>query len=305
MNELSPAARAQLREERTVALAGAGVNVAVAGTSIVVGIVAGSSAIIADGLHTCADLASDFMVLWGIRAAKRPADDCHHYGHARYETMTAMFVGFALIAAAAFVAVQSIVTLREQHAGSIGWAPFWTAVAAIVLKEGMYWWTRAVGKKYKNQALLASAWHHRSDAFSSVAAAAGIGGAVIGGPRWSFLDHLTAVVLAAFLVVIGGRIVRTALRRLADRAPGPEVLARMQQVISTIPGVRGFHAIRARHSGAGDRIEMDVHVQVDPNLTVGQGHEIATRVEEQLRTALPDVAGAVVHIEPPEPTDGS
>ncbi|MBM3314605.1 cation transporter, partial [candidate division WOR-3 bacterium] len=278
------------------------INIVIAGVSILVGILARSSAIIADGLHTCADLASDFTVLWGIKAAKRPADDCHHYGHARYEAMTAMFVGLLLFGAAVFVAAQSIMTFGERHGAPMSWIPFWTAVAAIVLKEGMYRWTRAVGRKFRNQALIASAWHHRSDAFSSVAAAAGIGGAVVGGPRWAFLDHLTAVVLAAFLVVIGVRIVRDALQRLADRAPKPEVLEKVRAVITGIPGVRGFHSFRARHSGAGEFIEMDVHVQVDPGITVQQGHAIATQVEEGVRAALPDVTSAVVHIEPPEST---
>jgi len=306
MVALPPEFARQLREERTVALVGVGINVAIAGSSILVGIFARSSAIIADGLHTCADLASDFTVLWGIRAAKQPADDCHHYGHARYEAMTAMFVGLLLFAAAVFVSVQSIVTLHEPHAGRMSWIPFWTAVAAIVLKEGMYWLTRAVGRKYRNRALMASAWHHRSDAFSSVAAAAGIGGAVVGGPRWSFLDHVTAIVLAAFLVVIGVRIVRESLSRLADRAPRPEVIEGIRRTISGIPGVRNFHSLRARHAGAGDRVEMDVHVQVDSAITVQQGHDIATRVEQEIHRATPDVIGVVVHIEPAsEPEDRS
>jgi cation diffusion facilitator family transporter len=297
----------QLRDERRVTLTGVVVNVGIAGASILVGVLCRSSAIIADGLHTVADLASDFTVLWGIHASKRPADNCHHYGHSRYETMTALFVGLSLAAAAAFVTAQSLVTLGEKHSGQMSWWPFVVAVSAIVLKETLYWVTRAVGRRYRNQALLASAWHHRSDAFSSVAAATGIGGAVLGGPRWCFLDHLTAVVLAAFLLVIAVRIVRHALSRLADRAPEPDVQERLRRTIAAIPGVRGFHAFRARQSGAGGMIEMDVHVEVDPELTVRQGHDIASRVESQLRHDMPDVTGIVVHIEPSaaeqEPTD--
>jgi len=292
-----PAAR-QLREEQQVTLVGLFINVLIAGTSIVAGVLCRSSAIIADGLHTIADLASDFTVLWGIRAAKRPADGDHHYGHTRYESMAAMFVGLALVAAATFVAVQSVVTLRESHSGQMSWWPLVVAAAAVVLKEAMYWMTRAVGRRYANHALLASAWHHRSDAFSSVVAAVGIGGAVLGGPRWSFLDHLTAIVLAAFLLVIAWRIVRGALSRLSDRAPDAVVQERLCRTIAAIPGVLGYHSFRARHAGAGGMIQMDVHVEVDPLLTVRSGHDIASRIEAEIRRELPDVVGIVVHIEP-------
>ncbi|MEO0085184.1 MAG: cation transporter dimerization domain-containing protein, partial [candidate division WOR-3 bacterium] len=122
-------------------------------------------------------------------------------------------------------------------------------------------------------------------------------------PRWAFLDHLTAVVLAAFLVIIGVRIVRDSLARLSDRAPRPQSVKKMQEVICAINGVQGFHAFRARHSGAGGLIEMDVHIQVDPAITVRQGHDIASQVERGLRRAIPDVANIVVHIEPGEVED--
>ncbi len=294
-----PPAAGQLREERQVTLAAIAVNVGLSAASVAAGLLCGSSAIIADGLHHVSDLASDFAVLWSIRAAKRPADACHHYGHSRYETLTALFVGLALAAAAVFVALQSILTLREKHAAQMSWWPFVVAVLSIGLKETLYWVTRAVGRRYRNEAILANAWHHRSDAFTSVAAAVGIGGAVLGGPRWGFLDHLTAVVLAAFLVVVALRIVRDALSRLSDRAPAPEVQERLRRAIAAIPGVQGLHAFRARQSGAGGTIEMDVHVEVDPALTVRQGHDIASQVESELKREMPDISGIVVHIEPP------
>lgn len=294
----------RLREERTVALSGMGINVAIVAGSLVTGILGHSSAIIADGMHTIADLFSDFAVLWGIHASKRPADADHHYGHARYESMAAMFIGFLLIGAAGLISIQGILTMSEQHSGTVvAWSPFWVAVSAIALKEGMYWWTRHVGRKYSNHALVASAWHHRSDALSSVVAAAGIGAAVLGGRRWAFLDHVTAIVLAAFLLVIAVRIIRDSLRKLSDRAPQPELQNRLHAAIAGIPGVLSFHAFRARQAGAGNLIEMDVHVQVDPVLSVKQGHDVATKVERDLRQAFPDVTNVIVHIEPQGDTD--
>ncbi len=288
----------QLRKERGVTIWGMVVNLLLSVGKIAVGLLARSSAIVADGLHSASDLASDIAVLWGIHAAKQPADDDHHYGHARYEPIVTLFVGVLLIAAALVVGIEAVATIGQRHAGIANWWPFWLAIASIVVKESLYWWTRSVGRRFRNPALLANAWHHRSDAFSSVAAAIGIGGTLLGGARWAFLDHLTAVVLAAFLVVIGIRICRDSLRRLSDRAPDPAAVRQLQDTIRQIPGVIDFHALRARHAGAGDLIEMDVHVQVDPNLTVHAGHLIATAVEEQLYASNADVANVVVHIEP-------
>lgn len=288
----------QFIAERRVTVWGLVANIGLTAGKVLAGLFCGSSAITADGLHSGSDLASDIAVLWGIQASKRPADECHHYGHSRYEAIVTLFIGLLLVAAALLVGLESLVSVGHRHEPIRGWLPFWMAIGSIVLKEALYWWTRSVGRRFHNPALIANAWHHRSDAFSSIAAAAGIGGALLGGPSWLFLDHLTAVVLAAFLVVIGVRICREAIFKLADRSPAPEIVRKMRDTIQTIPGVRGFHAFRARGSGAGRQIEMDVHVQVDPQLSVRQGHEIASLVEVRLRQVLPDITSTVVHIEP-------
>ncbi|MEO0053336.1 MAG: cation diffusion facilitator family transporter [candidate division WOR-3 bacterium] len=290
----------QLQIERRVTIAGMVLNILLSGGKILAGIIARSSAIIADGLHSFSDLASDIMVLWGIRAAKMPPDEDHHYGHFRYEAVTALLVGVLLCGAALFIAGEAIYTISQRHGGVRSWLPFYIAVGSIVTKELLYWWTRAVGRKFNNPAIIANAWHHRSDAFSSIAAAAGIAGALIGGERWSFLDHLTAVLLASFLVYIGVKIVRDAWHRLSDRAPQLDTQQEMKSAIQGIPGVRGFHAFRARHAGAGNKIEMDVHIQVDPSISVQQGHQIASQVEQEIRRINPDVTGIVVHVEPEE-----
>jgi cation diffusion facilitator family transporter len=290
------------REERRVTLVALVINLALGAAKTGIGLLAHSTALIADGLHSISDLASDLAVLWGIRAARAPADSDHHYGHARYESIVTMFVGLLLITASLYVAFHSILSINEVHAGPANWLPFWIAIASIALKEALFWATRSVGRRNRNKAVLANAWHHRSDSFSSIAAAVGIAGTLVGGPRWAFLDHLTGVVLAAFLVVVGARIVRDALRDLSDRAPDPELQARMKDTMSRIPGVEGFHALRARNSGGA--IDMDVHVQVEPGLTVLEGHDIATRVEREMCAAFPEIADIVVHIEPDERNDG-
>ncbi|MGQ9707248.1 MAG: cation diffusion facilitator family transporter [bacterium] len=294
-----PPAACPLTLERRVTITGMITNILLVFGKVGAGIIGGSSAIIADGLHSLSDLASDVAVLWGISAAKQPPDEDHHYGHSRYETITALFVGILLLAAAIYIVTSALISLSEKHSSIRSWLPFWWAIASIILKELLYWWTRSVGRRFHNPAIIANAWHHRSDAISSVAAAAGIAGALIGGERWAFLDHLTAVILASFLIYIGIRIIRQSLEKLSDRAPKPQALAQLYQTIAQIPGVRSFHAFRARHTGAGNRIEMDVHIQVDPELSVRDGHEIATRVESEIRRSNPDVTTIIVHIEPP------
>lgn len=283
-------------EERQVTLAGLAVNLLLVAGKVLVGIFGRSSAIIADGLHSASDLASDIAVLWGIRAARRPADADHLYGHARYESVVTLFVGGLLVAAALYIGIESIIGLGSPGPGPANWWPFVAALVSVALKEVLYWLTHAVGRRYGSGALLANAWHHRSDAFSSIAAAAGIAGALLGGPGWRFLDGLTAILLAAFLVGVGARIVRDALRELCDRAPDAAAQAKMERVIAGVPGVGRFHAFRARRTGG--LIEMDVHVLVEPGLSVRSGHDIATRVEHELHREFPDIAGVVVHIEP-------
>ena len=297
MNRPSPAELSRrLKEERGITLVGLAVNTGLSLLKILVGFLANSAAIIADGLHSASDIASDVTVLWGLGLARRPADKDHHYGHGRYDSIFAALVGVILIAAALWVGADSLITLNSPHAPLTSWWPFAAAICSIVLKESLYWWTRAVGRRHRSPQLLANAWHHRSDAFSSIAAAVGIAGTLLGGPRWAFLDHLTAVVLAAFLLFIGARIIRDSVRDLSDRAPDPRVTAEIENIISTIPGVVSFHAFRARRSGG--LIEMDVHVQVAPDITVEAGHDIATRVEAKVCAAFPEVSDVVVHIEP-------
>jgi len=290
-----------LKSQLGVTWIGLAINLVLGTVKTATGILGRSSAIIADGLHSFSDLASDLAVLWSLGASRVPPDADHHYGHARYESVVTLFIGAILVLIALYIGSHAVLTIGAPHALPESWWPFWAAAASIVLKEVLFWVTRAVGRRTRSTALTANAWHHRTDSFSSVAAAVGIGASLILGPRWAFLDHLTAVVLAAFLVVVGIRILGDALQELADRAPDEKVQRRMLEVITNIPGVAGFHAFRARRTGG--LVEMDVHIQVRSELTVEQGHDIATRVEKAVCAALPEVANVVVHVEPETNTE--
>jgi cation diffusion facilitator family transporter len=257
-----------------------------------------SQAILADGLHSLSDLVTDLAVLAGIGVASKPADPCHPYGHQRFSTVVALFVGVMLLAAAGWIGYDAVVSLPQPHSNILGIWPLVMAVATIPVKEALFRLTRLVGLRSKDSSIVANAWHHRSDAFTSVAAAGGIAGVMIGGEDWAFLDHATALVLVAFLAVAAVRIVGSSLRELVDEAPSTDVVAPLRQAVLDTPGVRSFHEMRARKTGG--RILADVHVQVDPELSVREGHDIASAVRRSVIAANEDVAEVVVHVEPDE-----
>jgi len=280
----------------SVTWAGVIVDLLLGGGKITAGIVFHSQAILADGIHSLSDLITDAAVLLGLRVSGRPADEDHHFGHYRVSTLVALFVGAALLVAAGFIAYEAVTNLRQKHDEVVATIPFLAALVSMVSKEVLYRVTRTVGLRAGDPSVVANAWHHRTDAFSSVAVATGLGAVVLFGPQWAFLDHVMALVLSLLLAGVGIKTIRGAAAELVDKAPDKETLATIHDAISTTEGVLGYHAVRARQ--VGGRVSMDVHVQVPPDLTVKQGHDIATQVENHVRDTLTQVAGVTVHIEP-------
>jgi len=263
---------------------------------MIAGLACASQAIFVDGMHSASDLVTDFAVLAGIRIAERPADHDHRYGHRRATTLVAMFIGVLLLAAGGVLGYGAVVSVRRPVAVVRADWPLCLAVATIPIKELLYQVTRHVGRRESDLALLANAWHHRTDVMTSVAAAAGLAGVLLGGPSWQVLDALTALVLSAFLIVVAVRMVRVSAAELADRAPTAETLAGIENAVAGTSGVRGFHAFRARQLAG--KVEMDIHVQVDPNFSVAQGHDIASAVEHAVVQADRNVVSVIVHVEP-------
>lgn len=284
---------------RAVTQVGLAVNIVLSIAKIGAGMAFTSQAILADGLHSLSDCVTDLAVLAGLRISSRPADEGHLYGHRRAMTLVTAVLGLLLLTAAFFVGAQAIMTFAKKHPDGIRpTVPLILAIASVVVKEALYRLTVRVGKKAGDTSVVANAWHHRSDAFSSVAAAAGLTAVLIGGPRWQFMDHATAMVLASFLIVVAVRILRSTVQELMDHAPDAGVMVQIQKAVAATEGVRNFHAIRARR--LAEKVEMDVHVLVDPNLTVAQGHEIASRVRQAVVDTCPNVLNVMVHVEPAE-----
>ncbi|MFP3936725.1 MAG: cation diffusion facilitator family transporter [Phycisphaerae bacterium] len=269
---------------------------------VAVGMLFASQAIIADGFHSASDMISDVVVLAGLRVSRKPADGDHHYGHRRASTLVATFVGVGLVAASGWIAYKAITGMQGPFDAVPGPMPLIMALVSIPIKEVLYRLTRRAGNRSGDVSLAANAWHHRTDAFTSLAASVGIAGVMIGGEDWQFLDHATALVLAGFLLVSAVRIVRNGAEEMMDRAPGRATLQRIEQAVVHTPGVVGFHAFRARR--VGGKVEMDIHVQVDPELSVRRGHEIASEVKRRVLEADSRVVEAIVHVEPADAAAG-
>ena len=297
MDFAAGASRAMLAPA-TVTWLGLVINLALSTAKLLAGWLCYSSAIFADGLHSLSDCLTDVAVLGGLRISGQPADESHRYGHHRATTLVTAALSLVLLAAAGFVAYQAIRDLPGGQTQVRAGLPLGLAILSILLKEGLYHLTIRSGRRAGDASLVANAWHHRSDAWSSVAAAAGLTAVLIGGPRWHFLDHLTAAILASFLAVVAWRILRPAVAELMDRAPSREEMQRIEQAVAATRGVRSFHAFRARHLGG--KVEMDIHVQVDPDLTVRDGHDIAHEVRRQIMDCCPNVLSVIVHVEPAE-----
>jgi len=275
----------------------AGVNVLLMGCKFGAGLLGNSQALIADAVHSLSDLFTDLVVLFGLRAGRKGPDTDHHFGHARIETMASAVVGLALLAVAVYLgygAALSIYHHTERH-------PTWLAVAAaalsIAVKESLYHYTVRVGRRIKSPALVANAWHQRSDALSSVAVLLGVAGAQIK-PGWHILDAYAALLVSFFIVKVGLEVLWGSLREMVDTAPGAEVLDRVRSCVRRVPGVLEEHDLKIRSSGG--LYQMQVHILVDGDLSVSQGHRIAKEVERCLYSDIEDVGQVIVHVDPAE-----
>lgn len=275
---------------------GIGVNIGLGVLKVAVGLTVRAQTLVADGLHSISDLLTDAAVLAGLRISSKPADADHHYGHRRVTTLVTLIIGGVLLISAAWIVYRAIATYDEPHPISQAGIAFWVAAASVAPKEFLYRVTRGVGIRAGDASLVANAWHHRTDAFTSIAAAAGLAGVAVGGPDWGFLDHITAVVLAAFLAVAAVRFIGESVAELTDTAPRASVVECIEDAILGTPGVLGSHALRVRKLGGA--LGLDVHVLVDPNLSVVQGHDLATAVRDRVLGCGCDVIEAIVHVEP-------
>lgn len=298
---ISPSPGKERGETQQLLVLSGVVDLALGLLKILIGWFANSHALIADGIHSFSDLATDVMVWLLNRIGAEEPDDDHPYGHARFETFGALVLGAVLIAVAGMLVYDSVLRLIEIESISI---PTWPAIIAtlvsIAAKEWLYHITRQLGEKLKSNLLLANAWHHRSDAFSSVIVLIGVSGAMLGVP---WLEMIAAIGVAFMIAIIGWKLARDSVEELVDTALSEAYVADIHDTIELADGVCGVHSLRTRRMGSA--VILDIHLQVDPTISVSEGHHIGDWVCQQLKMKFSEIRDITVHIDAEDDEQGT
>ena len=282
-------------EIRKVTIIGLLVNIILTLAKIVIGFFAGSSSVIADGVHSLTDCSTDIAVIVGVKYWNKGPDVDHPYGHRRIEAMTTVFIGVMLLIAGLVLIYSAIIKIHSQQYSVPEWSAFIVAIISIIAKEALYRWTYNKADNLKCNALKANAWHHRSDAFSSVPVAIAIGFAKYD-KTWAVLDPIASVAVSFFILKASYDIAWPALLELSDSGVNEDKVKLIQVLVSSVEGVKSLHQLRTRFQGNG--IYVDLHIQVDPNITVREGHSIAGRVKHLLLKEDSQIIDVLVHLEP-------
>ncbi|MBQ6198551.1 MAG: cation transporter [Bacteroidales bacterium] len=283
-----------------VTLAGSVVNLLLVGLKAVAGVAGHSAAMVSDAVHSLSDFVTDIVVLVFVRVSARPQDEGHDYGHGKFETLATLLIGLALAGAAVGIVVNGATKLAHWLQGedlpSPGKIALWAALASIIVKELLFQYTRIKGRKLNSPALEANAWHHRSDALSSIGAAIGIGGAIILGERWTVLDPLASIVVGAMLVKVAWDLLGPSFGELTESSLPADTEQEMLQLISEVEGVEDPHNLRTRRIGS--HIAAEVHIRLDGSQTLESAHEKASQVERRFKERFGKESHIIIHMEP-------
>lgn len=282
---------------RRVTWIGFWVNILLSAIKIFAGIVGHSQAIIADGIHSLSDTITDIAVIIGSYYWSKPPDKDHPYGHQRLETLVSLFIGIILISAGALIGWEALTTLKVHHAKPPAMIALAAAAVSIVIKEILYRWTSKVGKTIKSMSLIANAWHHRLDSFSSIPAFIAVGGAIIF-PEWTFLDHAGAIFVTALIFHAGLSIIFNGIKEFIDTGAPEEICNEIERLATEHPFVVQAHGIRTRYTG--NSIQVNLHLVLDGTMTISEGHKIAENIKTSILEKGPDVIDVEIHIEPVE-----
>jgi len=284
-----------VRAGRSVTLAGLIVNVFLIGFKFCAGVLGHSQALVADAVHSMSDFFTDVVVLFGLEVGRKAPDANHQFGHARIETLASAVVGVALIATAVYLGIKASYDIYRHTEYHPTWLALVGAAISIGLKEALFHYTVHVGRRIKSPLVVANAWHHRSDAFSSVAVLLGVAGAQIKN-SWHVLDAYAALIVSFFIVKVGLDILKETLLEFTDTAPKPEVMSKITRCARRMDGVMEVHDLRVRTTGG--LYQMETHIVVDGQLTVAEGHRIAKEVEACLLEEIPDLDRVIIHVDP-------
>lgn len=289
-----------VRTARRVTWVGFWVNAILGVAKILAGVFGRSSAMIADGVHSFSDFVTDFIVILFIGLSRKKADSDHQYGHGKYETFATLILSLVLAIVAVIFFIDGAEATRNALRGEALPAPTWLALGiclvSILSKEWLYRYTRNAGERIHSAVVVANAWHHRSDALSSIATFAGVAGAMFLGEHWRVLDPIAAMLVSVFIIVVSFQIGKPAVKELLEVSLPEDITSQMYEIIGTTPGVMAFHHFASRRNG--NRMIVDFHIKVNPTETVEAGHNIASNVESRLRKAFGDDLTANIHLEP-------
>jgi len=285
-----------LRDSKTCTLIGLITNIALATFKLFAGIFGFSYAMIADAIHSMSDCLATGTVYVGLRIGERPPDESHPYGHANAESIAAFLVALIILATGVFVGVSAVHLIAHRHLETPATIALAAAAISIVVKEGLFRYTLKVGKRNNSPAVITNAWHHRSDAYSSVAALAGILGARL---AFQYLDPIAGLVVSAFIVKMSFPLLRSNIGILMDERPEPAFLDSVKATVLKVGGVRAIDSIKVHRRGS--TFTIDVEVAVDSNLTVEQGHQVASKVRNNLQNKIKHVQDVMVHVNPYQP----
>ena len=283
-----------------VTLIGSLVNFLLMAFKFAAGILGHSSALVADAVHSLSDFATDIVVIVFVKISGKPEDDDHRYGHGKYETLATAIIGLALFAVGIGLLVGGATKVADVINGEVLPEPSMIALIAaaisIVSKEILYRYTVRVGKNLNSQAVVANAWHHRSDAFSSIGTLIGVGGAIFLGEKWRILDPIAAIVVSAFIIKVAIDLIKPCLDELLERSLPAETEKKILDIIASFPEVSSPHHLRTRR--IGNHVAIEVHIRMDGHITLEDAHTIATKVEKRLKEEFGSDTHVGIHMEP-------
>ena len=288
------------KEIYKVTLIGSAGNAALLTFKFIAGILGNSSAMIADAVHSLSDFVTDLLVLVFVSISSKPQDESHDYGHGKFETIASFLIGLALAAAATGIVVSGVLKLTDWWNGeqleAPGWIAFWAALLSIIIKELLYQYTAHRGRQLDSQVMIANAWHHRSDALSSIGAALGIGLAIWLGQRWTVFDPLASIIVSLMLYKVAYELLKASIDELTECSLPADTEEEIVEIIHSFPDVQEPHNLRTRR--IGNRIAIEVHVRMDGQLPLHTVHERATTIEKKLKERFGVKTHVTLHMEP-------
>lgn len=283
-----------------VTIIGSIVNFILVAFKFIAGILGHSAAMIADAVHSLSDFITDIIILLFIRISNKPVDKDHDYGHGKYETLATALIGTVLLLVGIGILWNGATDIYRSIKGEIlsspGMIAFWAAIFSIIAKEILYRYTMAKGKKLNSPAVIANAWHHRSDAFSSLGTAVGIGGAILLGEHWRVLDPIAAIVVSFYIIKVAIQLSIPCFDELLEKSLPDDVEKEITDIILSFPGVSQPHNLRTRR--IGNHYAIEIHIRMDGNISLEEAHHTATAIENELKKRYGQNTHVGIHLEP-------